>query len=152
MDSLAAQTRKPDEVVIVDGGSCDNTVALLEEYAQRLPLRVFVEPGANISKGRNQAIERALGDIIAITDAGVVLEANWLEEITRPLLENSSLQVVGGFFQADVQTVFEAAMGATVLPLIDEIDTATFLPSSRSIALRKAAWERIGGYPEWLDY
>ena len=27
-----------------------------------------------------------------------------------------------------------------------------FLPSSRSIAIRKAAWERIGGYPEWLDY
>jgi glycosyltransferase involved in cell wall biosynthesis len=152
MDSLAAQTRKPDEVVIVDGGSRDNTVAVLEKYAQSLPLRIFVEAAANISEGRNRAIERAQGDVIAITDAGVVLEANWLEEITRPLLENSSLQVVGGFFQADAQTVFEAAMGATVLPLIDEIDSATFLPSSRSIAVRKSALTQVGGYPEWLDY
>jgi hypothetical protein len=43
-------------------------------------------------------------------------------------------------------------MGATVLPLVGEINPATFLPSSRSIAFRKATWEVVGGYPEWLDY
>jgi glycosyltransferase involved in cell wall biosynthesis len=152
MDSLAAQTRRPDEVVIVDGGSRDNTAAILHEYADRLPLRVLVEPGANISAGRNCAIDAAQGDIIAVTDAGVTLEHNWLERITAPLLDYPDVQVVGGFFHADADTVFEAAMGATVLPLADEIDAATFLPSSRSIALRKAAWAAVGGYPEWLDY
>lgn len=152
MDSLVAQTCRPDDVVIVDGGSHDQTVSILYEYADRLPLRVFVEHGANISAGRNRAIEHARGDIIAITDAGVVLEPDWLEKITRPLLQDSALQVSCGFFQADAYTVFEAAMGATVLPLADEIDAATFLPSSRSVAVRKSAWARVGGYPEWLDY
>ena len=51
MDSLVAQSRQPDEIVIVDGGSRDNTVAVIQEYADRLPLRVLVEPGANISAG-----------------------------------------------------------------------------------------------------
>jgi hypothetical protein len=82
----------------------------------------------------------------------VTLEHNWLERITAPLLDYPDVQVVGGFFHADAHTVFEAAMGATVLPLADEIDAATFLPSSRSIALRKTAWAAVGGYPEWLDY
>ena len=59
MDSLVAQTRQPEEVVIVDGGSRDNTVAVLDDYAGRLPLRVLVEPGANISRGRNIAIAAA---------------------------------------------------------------------------------------------
>ncbi|MDW8352869.1 MAG: glycosyltransferase family 2 protein, partial [Anaerolineae bacterium] len=27
-----------------------------------------------------------------------------------------------------------------------------FLPSSRSVAFRKSAWQAVGGYPEWLDY
>ena len=43
-------------------------------------------------------------------------------------------------------------MAATVLPLTDEIDPATFLPSSRSVAFPKAVWALAGGYPEWLDY
>ena len=43
-------------------------------------------------------------------------------------------------------------MGATVLPQLDEIDPAKFLPSSRSVAFTKAAWQAVGGYPEWLDY
>jgi cellulose synthase/poly-beta-1,6-N-acetylglucosamine synthase-like glycosyltransferase len=43
-------------------------------------------------------------------------------------------------------------MGATVLPSLKDIDPAAFLPSSRSVAFRKEAWEEAGGYPEWLDY
>jgi hypothetical protein len=43
-------------------------------------------------------------------------------------------------------------MSATVLPQLDEIRPETFLPSSRSVAFRKEAWQAVGGYPEWLDY
>jgi GT2 family glycosyltransferase len=43
-------------------------------------------------------------------------------------------------------------MGATVLPAVDDVDPSTFLPSSRSVLFRRSAWERAGGYPEWLDY
>ena len=152
MDSLAAQTLAPDEVVIVDGGSSDNTVAVLRDYADRLPLRVLVEPGCGISSGRNRAIAAATHDIIAVTDAGVILDPDWLDRITRPLRDDPSLEVVAGFFRVDPRSVFEAAMGATSFPLVDEVDGQTFLPSSRSIAFRKAAWQTVGGYPEWLDY
>jgi hypothetical protein len=44
------------------------------------------------------------------------------------------------------------ALGATTLPDVDEIDPAKFLPSSRSAAFRKSAWEAVGGYPEWLHF
>lgn len=152
MRSLTAQTRLPDEVVIVDGGSQDNTAALIQSYADRLPLRLLVKPGCNISAGRNHAIAAAQGDIIAVTDAGVELAPDWLENITRPMLENPAAQVVGGFFHAQAATRFELAMGATVLPLVDEINPATFLPSSRSVAFRKTVWKAVGGYPEWLDF
>ena len=147
MDSLVAQTRQPDELVIVDGGSSDATVAIIRSYADRLPLRLLVEPGCSISAGRNRAIAAAESEIIAITDAGVILDPGWLDAITAPLRADPAVAVVSGFFEADPRTHFEAAMGATVLPLADEIDPATFLPSSRSVALRKDAWARVGGYP-----
>lgn len=63
-----------------------------------------------------------------------------------------SVDVVGGFFVPDCTTLFEVAMGATVLPQLRDVDPSKFLPSSRSVAFRRAAWEAVGGYPEWLDY
>lgn len=151
LDSIIDQTRQPDEVVICDGGSTDNTLAILEEYGRWLPLRVIVEPGSNISRGRNCAVAAATGDIIAGTDAGVVLSPNWLEELVAPFADES-VQVVSGWFEADPFTDFEVVMGSTVLPAIDDIDPETFLPSSRSVAYRKSAWAAVGGYPEWLEH
>jgi glycosyltransferase involved in cell wall biosynthesis len=154
LDSLAEQTHPPDEIIFVDGGSSDDTVAILQRYAaaQPWPLRVLVEPGANISRGRNVAIEAAAGSIIASTDAGVRLDRRWLEELLKPFQADPGVAVVSGFFAADPQTAFEVAMGATVLPALSDINPATFLPSSRSIAFLKSSWQAAGGYPEWLDY
>jgi glycosyltransferase involved in cell wall biosynthesis len=154
LDSLAGQTRLPDEIIFVDGGSSDETVAILQAYAvaRQLPLRVIVEPGANISRGRNVAIEAAAGPIIASTDAGVRLDPRWLEELLKPFQDQPKKQVAAGFFVPDPQTAFEVAMGATVLPTLADINPVTFLPSSRSIALPKSSWQAAGRYPEWLDY
>jgi len=152
MDSLAAQTRQPDEIVIVDGGSADNTVAVIEGYQNRLPLRVIVSPGANISAGRNIAIRAAKHKIIASTDAGVRLSPQWLAALIAPFEQPHAPQVVAGFFKPDVTSPFEIAMGATVLPEPQDINPDSFLPSSRSVAFKKSAWEAVGGYPEWLDY
>ena len=168
LESLADQTRRPDEVIICDGGSSDGTAEQIARYAQekseRLPnLTLIVEPGANISRGRNLAIAAARGEIIAVTDAGVRLDARWLEllaagfdkppaDAKSPGRVKSSTLGVAGFFLPDIEGVFQTAMAATVLPLKEDIDPARFLPSSRSVAFRKEAWQQIGGYPEWLDY
>lgn len=151
LDSIIDQTRPPDEVIICDGGSTDNTLAVLDEYRAWLPLQVIVSPGSNISQGRNQAIAAASGDVIAATDAGVVLAPEWLEALLVPLADES-VQVVSGWFEADPYTDFEVVLGSTVLPARRDIDPDRFLPSSRSVAFRKSAWEAIGGYPEWLEH
>lgn len=173
LDSLARQSRCPDEIIICDGGSTDRTVAIIQawmaHHKDRLPtLQLLVEPGANISRGRNLAIAAAVGPYIAVTDAGVVLEATWLAELVAPWVElegKGEPLAVAGFFRADISpttvevpapkqspSLFLAAMAATVLPLVTEIDPKKFLPSSRSVAFTKKAWATAGGYPEWLDY
>jgi glycosyltransferase involved in cell wall biosynthesis len=159
IESLLGQTRRPNEIVFADGGSTDGTTSIVQTYInQGAPIKLLIVSGANISQGRNAAIEQAQSDIIAATDAGVRLAPNWLEELVNPF-ENSSnsastkpVDVVCGFFLPDPRSVFEVAMGATVLPALSDIKVESFLPSSRSVAFRKTAWQKVNGYPEWLDY
>lgn len=154
LDSLLRQTHPVDEIIVVDGGSQDDTCAVIESYADRLPLTLLHEPGCNISEGRNRGIALATGEVIVITDAGVRLPDHWLANLTAPFQQVDTPITVAGFFLPDPDPAnpFEVAMSATVLPLLDEIKPATFLPSSRSVAFLKCAWEKVGGYPEWLDY
>jgi glycosyltransferase involved in cell wall biosynthesis len=151
LESLAVQSRPPKEIVASDGGSTDGTLELLETYRHRLPLKIITAPGTNISQGRNRAIAAAAGPLIAVTDGGVTLDPDWLQEITTAL-QTGQAAVAGGWFTPDPHTDFEMAMGATVLPSLADINPATFLPSSRSVAFLKTAWQAAGGYPEWLDY
>ena len=150
LDTLTHQSRPPDEVVIADGGSTDDTLAILDEYARdgRLPLKILSAPGSNISEGRNVAIRAAAGEIIATTDAGVRLSPDWLSKLVTPIQAGSAISA--GFFLPDPKNLFETAMGATVLPHKAVIDPESFLPSSRSVAFLKESWEAVGGYPEWL--
>jgi glycosyltransferase involved in cell wall biosynthesis len=151
LESLAAQTRPADEVVIVDGGSRDGTLERLQDWQRRLPaLRVLCEPGCTIARGRNVGIASTTAEVIASTDAGVRLAPDWLALLLARL--SADVDVVSGFFKADVQTTFERAMAATVLPTLSEVRPEQFLPSSRSVLFRRRAWQRVGGYPEWLDY
>jgi glycosyltransferase involved in cell wall biosynthesis len=151
MESLSRQTRPANEIIICDGGSNDDTLAILETYRRHLPLRIIQAAGSNISQGRNRAIAAAAGPIIAATDAGVVLEPDWLAELVGPI-EEQGASVVSGWFEADPRSYFEVVMGATVLPALSDVDAVEFLPSSRSVAYLKQAWQEAGGYPEWLDY
>ena len=158
LDSLAGQTRPPDEVVIVDGGSRDGTPDIVRAYGERgLPIRLLSLPGCNISQGRNAAVRAASHEVIASTDAGVRLSPDWLAELVAPFAADDPQtrpDVVSGFFVADPDpsSAFERAMGATVRPALRDVDPERFLPSSRSVAFTRQAWERVGGYPEWLDY
>ena len=149
--SLLVQTLLPAEIVIVDGGSSDRTPALIRRRIDAgAPIRLLSCPGANIAAGRNRAIEAARGEIIACTDAGARLDPRWLERIVAPFEHGADVSM--GFFVAEPRGDFERALGATTLPDVDEIRPDRFIPSSRSIAYRKAVWASVGGYPEWLDY
>ena len=151
LDSMLAQTRPADEIVINDCGSRDATPAIVARYiAAGHPIRL-VYGGHNIPSGRNNAIAHACGPIIACTDAGLTLEPRWLERIVAPI-ERGAADLVGGFFRPEPHSLFELALAATNYREPEEIDPATFLPFGKSVAFRKDAWARVGGYPEWASH
>jgi glycosyltransferase involved in cell wall biosynthesis len=144
--SIAAQTRTPDEIVIVDGGSTDGTVAALRAADG---LSLLEEPDANISRGRNVAIAHAAHELIAVADADCEYRPGWLAALVTPLEDGADVSM--GWTEPIVGTVLSACVSSHGLPLSpDEVDPATFMPSARSVAFRREAIDAVGGYPEWL--
>lgn len=146
LGSLAAQTRQPDEFIVVDGGSTDGTLAALRSAED---ITLIEEPGANISRGRNIAIAAATHDIIAVSDADCVLEPEWLERIVAPIEAGADVSM--GIYRPITESFLQTCMAALNIPDPDDLDEARFMPSSRSVAFRREAIEAAGGYPEWLD-
>jgi len=150
VDSLLNQTRRPDEIVIVDGASTDSTREILEDYAAHGLLRMISQP-CNIAEGRNLGIAAATGTHLAITDAGCQVDPDWLAQIERCFESDCKPDVVAGNFRFETHTSFEEAVVlATFQPNREQTETARYYPSSRSVAFTKVAWEEAGGYPEWL--
>jgi glycosyltransferase involved in cell wall biosynthesis len=148
---VRASSVRPAEIVICDGGSDDGTVDALRREAGDLPVTIVVEHGANIARGRNRAIAEASHYVLAITDAGCIIDPFWLERITAPLLEDETLHAVGGGYALIGENRVQRWTASASMPL-HNCDPDTFLPSSRSFAARRLAILDAGGYPEHLTF
>src|SRR2546423_5090315 len=80
LEALAAQTLRPAEVVVADGGSDDRTRELVREFGARSPVPVvLIESGRGLpGRNRNLAIARASREWVACVDAGTGPRRGWL--------------------------------------------------------------------------
>jgi len=154
LDGLLAQSRPPQEIVLVDGGSSDGTVEEIRraQASSTIPVKLIEAPGTNISEGRNIAIAETAHETIAVTDAGTRPQSNWLAELVAPLERDVAVDVSAGFFRPGGDGWRRRALAIAITPQREEIDPQSFLPSSRSVAFRKRWWQEVGGYPEWLRH
>lgn len=149
--SILAQSVRPSEIVIVDGGSKDGTWEQLRDMARNSPVPVRLhQQRCNIAEGRNIAIRMCEAEVIAVTDAGSFPESNWFEQIIKPLLADPEVDVVGGRSVELVENDFQRMVVAFQPPAGEPEHAHQVYPSSRNIAFRRAAWAAVGGYPEWL--
>ncbi|MBR9681868.1 MAG: glycosyltransferase [Candidatus Altiarchaeota archaeon] len=148
MQSLFNQKRMPEEIVVVDGGSTDNTVERLKSWKKKFStkdtmVRILQAEGTNIARGRNLATEQARHPWIASIDGGCTAEKDWLEKLEKKA-ESTQADVVSGNFRPRSENFSEKVQGVFVR--ISAKDN----PSSRSIMFKKLFWKRAGGYPEKL--
>ena len=150
--TLENQTLTPDEIIIVDGGSTDSTLEILDNYIKKSKLnyKLIKEKSAGISKGRNIAIEQARNDIIISIDAGSILDKDYFKNMIKAFEADPEIDMVVGIYKSQNRSFFDRLLNKYFIPDWDNFDYNSLLPSARSVAYRKKLWREIGGHPEWL--
>lgn len=137
LDSIAAQTRPPDELLVSDDRSTDGTLKLVESFAARAPFPVRLRVN-DVNVGSTLNFDRAValcsGDVIALCDQDDV----WLPEKLRRLEE---------VFEADegVGLVFSDALvvGEDLSPAGRRLWDWTFTRAERRAFERRGAFRAL---------
>lgn len=154
LDSFSVQTSFPDEIIVVDGGSTDNSPIEVENAMRDLGINciVVVNDQLNlkymtgpIAAARNVGVKLASFEYIVCTDLGVIFSEDWFEGMRRAF-EKSSL--VKGRYVAITNEESKFDLGRNFTPSEGKYLSPRFLPSSRSIGFTKTLWSSVGGYPE----
>ncbi len=150
VDGIQSQTVQPDEVIIVDGGSVDETVSLLKEMTVDDPRFIILEAeDATPGLGRNIGIKAARYSWVALTDAGTKIPSNWLEEMLSIRDSSSEFEVVYGHYEPIVESHFdEWASLVYVPPKVTRKTGRLRGPSIASTLLKKEVWKHVGGFPD----
>ncbi len=154
IESMLAQTRPADEIVIHDCDSTDRTPEIVRSYIDRgAPIRL-VGGGHNIPQGRNRAVAAAEAEILASTDAGLTLDPRWLEAITAPFFGPGGEEIafVKGVFRPAPRTFFEWLLGTLMYPAPEDLRPDRYYAPGQSLAFRREPWAAVGGFPEWADH
>jgi len=85
VDSVLAQTRPADEILVLDDGSSDNTASILASYGS--PLRLIRQENRGAASSRNRLCREARGDLIAFLDSDDLWHPAYLETQLRVLRE-----------------------------------------------------------------
>ena len=142
LDSIAAQTRPPHEVVLVDGGSTDGTV----ECAARYGVRCVAETGTGFAGAWNDGIDATTGELLAFLDSDDRWPADKLARQVDRLIAHPELGATVGrvkFFMAPGQR----RPPGFKLELL-EGDHVAHIPGS--LVARRSTFDRIGSFrTEW---
>jgi glycosyltransferase involved in cell wall biosynthesis len=157
IENIFQQTYKNIELIIVDDGSTDETQSVLRSYGDNI--RWTSQKNAGPAAARNRGIAMATGEIVAFQDSDDTWDPTKLERqvsllrraesavccICNAVVEHTDFHVIA-FDNAPVKPAIEEGLWTNPA----EVLATRFLLFNQTVAIRKSALDRVGGFDESL--
>ena len=157
IDSVLSQSVSPDEVIVVDDGSTDNTPEVLARFGHRITM--IRQSNSGVSAARNAGIVRAKTDWIAFLDSDDLWRPERIASFKRDVQASdagvhvSNLELTGAGFRRELFQVrgFHST-GPWPLKRADGFDFAMLDPYLTGVAMRRDWLESVGGFDRGIPY
>ncbi len=143
LDSVRWQTRQPDEIIVVDDGSTDDTPEILQAETG---IQVIRQENQGAGAARNRGIQHATGELIAFLDADDIWLPEKLEIQARELETNPTT----GYILCGILEFHSPDMSGEMRQKVPvrNMDKPATLPSTA--LLRASCFEQVGLFdPRW---
>jgi len=157
LHSLLAQSRRPDEVILINNASDDATGLV----ARGIPgVRVVDEPRKGLVVARERGRLEANGEVLVYVDADCRAPLGWLERIERRFLDNPSVLALSGnyrFYDWDwwgrtLLRAYDFTLGPATHVLVKYILRIGVVFYGGNFAVRRDALDRIGGFDTRIEF
>ncbi len=160
LDAIERLDPRPQEIVLVDNGSTDCSLALLRAFQQEHPthnVQVLEEPQRGAAAARNTGIRAAMGDVVAFTDADCAPEPLWLRDLTEPFVDSSVGAVAGRVVAAPASSILELFSALYTLRMPDRpARYQRWTPGeggfpTANLAVRRSLLQELNGFDQTVD-
>lgn len=157
LEALLRLEPAPEEIILVDNGSTDGSLSILQTFAAKHPdrtIHILQEARRGASAARNTGIRVATGAVIAFTDADCAPDAAWLQFLTVPFEDRAVGAVAGRVVAAPASSTLELFSALYTLHLPDRpARHRQWTPwgggfPTANLGVRRSLLDRLTGFDE----
>ncbi|MDW3193866.1 MAG: glycosyltransferase [Cytophagales bacterium] len=153
LDTLTAQSRKPDEVIVVEDGSTISSKSITKSFEQSLPIRYLEKENEGQGFARNFGYQHATGDFLIVFDSDCLIPSNYLQ-VVADFLTASEVDAYGGPDAAHPDfTVTQKAISHSMTSVFTtggirgrKKHVGEYHPRSFNMGISKRTYEATQGY------
>lgn len=143
LDSILQEASDQDEIIVIDNGSSDATVGIVQGYG-KVTLRVY--PDVTVSALRNRGAELADNQLLAFIDSDCIVCLGWRAEVMR-VLEDTSIHATGALCEVPEDAGWMEKAWFSQKP--DDTRKAKYM-NTANLIVRRNVFSKVGGFDESL--